>query len=105
MDMNTDLVKAILAAVRRQELSADEYRASTKHLIERLSDYDAREVGDMTEILVDRERWLKGRDYPPREGETFKYYVHLVLTLRGQDRLEELTAPARHVEVGLFDAL
>lgn len=103
--MNTDLVKAILAAVRSQELSADEYRASTKHLIERLADYDEKEVGGTTEILVERERWLKGRDYPPREGETFKFYVHLTLTSRGQDRMEELTEPARHMEVGLFDAL
>ena len=85
-DMNTELMKAILAAVRSEELSAVEYRASTKHLIEQLPDYDAKEVGGMTEILVLRERCLKGRDYPPRKGSPS-------------------SSTSKLVEVGLFDAL
>ena len=102
---NTDLelLKAILGAVDREEQSDDDYRASTKYLIERISGYDIEEVGGAIERLVDNEQLLKGRDYSPREGETFKFYIHLTLTLRGKERLIELTEPTKPIQIDLFD--
>ncbi len=102
--LDNELVKAILTIVDTEERSDYEYRASTKQLIEKLSDYDASKVGALIESLVDNERLLEGRDYPPREGETFKFYVRLNLTMRGHDRLAGFNyKPPPYVEVDLFD--
>lgn len=103
VDEPEGLLKAILAAVDHEERCEGEYCASTKYLIEHLSDYDADQVGSTIARLVDGECLLQGRDYPPREGETFKFYIHLTLTMSGRDRLMELTMSREPVQRDLFD--
>lgn len=103
LDESKELVNAILVAVDREERNKDEYCASTKYLIEHLSDYEADHVGSAIARLVDGECLLQGRDYPPREGETFRFYVHLTLTTNGRDRLMDLRIPRQPVQKDLFD--
>ena len=90
-------------AVNNEELSNDEYRASSKFLTERLSNFGVDEVGLTIENLVEHWKFLQGRDYPPRIGESFKFYVNLTLTSRGQEKLMQLSGQSQEKEVGLFD--
>lgn len=99
----SNLQKAILLLVRQEERVDQDYRASTKFIIESLSDFNSNIVGSAIEDLVDREQLLKGREYPPRDGETFKFYVYLTLTIKGQDHVSELTRSSLPSERSLFD--
>ena len=102
--MDDDLLKAILIGVVEEEEPENEYKPSTKRLLARLSnDYDSETIGCAIETLIDEEEMIWGRPYPPREGESFKFYVYMSLTLKGQQRLRRFTERPKPVHVDLFD--
>ena len=102
--METKLIKAILTAVVEEEEPENEYRPSTKRLLVRLrQQYDSETIGRAIETLIEDDKLIWGRDYPPRAGESFKFYVYMSLTIKGQRLLRELTEPPQPVHTDLFD--
>ena len=102
--METKLIEAILTGVVEEEEPENEYRPSTKRLLTRLGrEYDSETIGKAIETLIDDEELIWGRDYPPRDGESFKFYVYMSLTIKGQRLLRELTEPPQPVHTDLFD--
>ena len=102
MDLS-DLQKAILIAIDGEVRSPEEYRASTKFLIELLGEYSSEQVGSMVERMVEIEGLVEGRGYSPREGESFRYYIYMSLTIKGQEILKRWVSSPQPVQADLFD--
>ena len=97
------LRRSIVEAVHCKEEVEGEFGASTQYLIDTLTEFESTEIGTTLETLAEEERLVIGRRYPPRENESFSFYVDLRLSADGQALITDIVSEALPIQRSLFE--